>query len=169
MRAAIAFAILALLSLAETASAQYPSMMDRKPIRADRRPAVSPYFELLNDDRSLESSYFRRVRPELEFRRANENIYRSMGAMQQQMQQQGAMISGLGSGLGATGHSTMFMNTGGYFGTGGGGIGGFGGGGGGGMMKPINNSRGPMNVDLQNDPRDSGRSSPQAPNAGSFQ
>lgn len=151
MRAAMGMLLIgAWLGLAGTASAQYPSKFDRRPVRADRRPLVSPYLDLLNGSRSFEESYFRRMSPELEFRRANDQLYRSTAAMQREIQALQSE-SGLGEGLGATGHSTSFMNYGGYYNVGGrsggaalsgGGGAGLGGGGGSQGKSVLNGARG---------------------------
>jgi hypothetical protein len=73
------------------------------------RPAVSPYLNLLRPGNSAGVNYYGLVKPQQEFRNNIQNL-------QQQVSDNQTAITGLDNTIGpTTGHSTMFLNTGGYF------------------------------------------------------
>jgi hypothetical protein len=77
------------------------------------RPAVSPYLQLLRPGNSPGVNYYGLVRPQVDFRNSIQDL-------QQQITTNQTDIAGLNTQLlPVTGHRTTFMNTGGYFGTGG--------------------------------------------------
>lgn len=77
------------------------------------RPAVSPYLNLLRPGNSAGVNYYGLVRPQLEFRNNLQNL-------QQQITDNRDAISAFAATapLPTTGHTTSFLNTGGYFGGG---------------------------------------------------
>ena len=92
----------------------------RRPL-PNRRPAVSPYLDLLErpGGSSFGFQYLRRVRPELEFRSTQEAFRQSIGTLNREVQQQQRELQqSETSGLEPTGHQTMFMNHSKYFGVG---------------------------------------------------
>ena len=81
-----------------------------------RRPAVSPYLNLLGGNgRSTAFNYFRSVRPENEFRSSYQSLDQSVGGLQRQVNEQQRLIQDQASGLTPTGHQTSFLNLGSYF------------------------------------------------------
>jgi hypothetical protein len=105
----LAAAVLALC--VEHASAQGPDL------RAFRRPTTSPYLNLLdNNGRGIGFNYYRRVKPEIEFREAYERQYQSIRKLDRRLEQQELRLQSLNSQLGTTGHTTSFMSYGSYFG-----------------------------------------------------
>lgn len=102
------------------AAAQQPSS---RTVRANERPALSPYLDLLRRDRGgFNSEYFREVRPRFQIRnaigmgvRGREAIRRDQAQTQQQL---GTLVRSLTSQLGGTGHSAGFMTHSKYFGNG---------------------------------------------------
>ena len=103
-----------LLGPAEFAAAQRPSRNERPAVKAFQRPTTSPYLNLLGGGRgSFEFEYFRRVRPELEFRRTGAQLTQSVRNLQRQLDQRRGQESR--SGLGTTGHRTSFLNYSGYY------------------------------------------------------
>lgn len=108
-----------------------------------RRPTTSPYLNLFrdnnNNNRALNFglNYQRLVRPEQELRNYSANLNTQIGTLADRVDSQIAPDGSVT--VPGTGHSTSFMNTGGYFSGGGSGSGvrgagqrGFGGSGGGG-------------------------------------
>jgi len=83
-----------------------------------RRPVTSPYLNLLRGagGGGIGFNYYRRIRPEQEFRRADSNFNRSLDSLQNrvQNQQQEEERRPL-SGLNQTGHPVRFLDLGGYF------------------------------------------------------
>lgn len=77
-----------------------------------RRPVTSPYLNLLDRNRGIGSNYYRRVRPELEFRQNDARLSRSLNALRRQQLATQVQIR---SQLSGTGHRTSFLNLGGYF------------------------------------------------------
>lgn len=102
------------------AAAQAPNS---RTVRANERPALSPYLDLLRRDRGgFSSEYFREVRPRFQLRnaigqgvRGREAIRRDQARTQQEL---GSLRRSLTSQLGGTGHTTGFMTHSRYFGTG---------------------------------------------------
>lgn len=124
-----------LVAGSDAALAQAPPGLSRPRLRPWERPTTSPYLNLLGTGPgSFEFQYFRRVRPELEFRRANTQLQRSVEDLQRQIDVQRQQLQ-VGSGLGPTGHQTSFLNLGGYFNSSGGGSGAVTGGSGGGLNR----------------------------------
>ena len=81
-----------------------------------RRPAVSPYLNLLGGNgRSTAFNYFRSVRPENEFRNSYQQLGRSTQGLQRQITEQQRLIQSQASGLSQSGHRTSFLNLGTYF------------------------------------------------------
>jgi hypothetical protein len=73
------------------------------------RPAVSPYLNLLRPGNSAGVNYYGLVKPQVEFRN-------NIQALQQQVTNNQTAITDLTNAtLPTTGHSTTFLNTGGYF------------------------------------------------------
>ncbi|MBX3441635.1 MAG: hypothetical protein KF774_04450 [Planctomyces sp.] len=100
------------------------------PIPAQRdisRPTTSPYLNLLNQGNNSGLNYFTQVRPQQQFRSYGRNMQRELDSLRSQMGASTMMDPGGQQALTATGHPTMFLSTGGYFGGGGGGFGGGGG------------------------------------------
>ena len=92
-----------LLSIAGGASAQSGI------VPATSRPAVSPYLNLLRPGNSPGVNYYGLVRPQLEFQNGLRNL-------QQQVQTNETAIAGLNKAiLPTTGHTSTFLNTGGYY------------------------------------------------------
>jgi hypothetical protein len=114
---ATACALAALLGwLSPPASAQAPMVRrSAAALRPAARPVTSPYLNLLDPaGRGLAFNYYRRVRPELEFRRADERLSRSVHGLERQIPGEENRPTGQ-TGLSPTGHAATFMNSGGYF------------------------------------------------------
>ena len=75
-----------------------------------RPPAFSPYLNLLRGGGSPALNYYGIVRPEMQFRQSIQNLSNDINLNQQAIGDLAA-----GGGLPLTGHSTQFMNLGGYF------------------------------------------------------
>lgn len=98
----------------QSASAQPPSPA--------RRPTVTPYLELLRNNRDgggLGFDYFRRLRPAQDLQRRLNSQSQEMRSLQGQLQAVEEFNRSLQERdrqlLGTTGHPTQFMSTGGYF------------------------------------------------------
>ncbi len=108
-------AVLILLGLGgvQEARAQVrrPSLQPPSP-----RPTYSPYLNLFRGGGTLASNYFGIVRPELEFYRSIGQLERGLAGQERRL---GALAGDVDTILSPTGHSTSFLNTGGYFGGGG--------------------------------------------------
>lgn len=100
-----------------TASAQVGSPIGPPTLTPSRRPTTSPYLNLAPDANVNNPAfqYFRRVRPENEFRRANALQSGELRSLQQQVEAQRQLLQSPESALGPTGHRTSFMSYGGYF------------------------------------------------------
>lgn len=88
-----------------------------------RRPVTSPYMNMMKrydqGNRGTLFQYFREVKPEQEWRKAAAEGRRSYAEIRGKLNQQQTQIQRLrNSQLGTTGHSSRFMNLGGYFGVG---------------------------------------------------
>jgi hypothetical protein len=82
------------------------------------RPTLSPYLNLLDQANSPTFNYYNRVRPRQEFdayRQTNAQNLRSLERRVDQNQQ--ALQQSQNSQLTPTGHTTRFLDLGGYFGT----------------------------------------------------
>jgi hypothetical protein len=108
MRIIVSCAIVAAFTTMANAQAPYGGVPGLSP----NGPTYSPYLNLLRSGNSVGFNYFGLVRPELRFRGA-------LQGMEQQIGVNEAQISQLGSdpraGLPVTGHTAVFLNTGGYF------------------------------------------------------
>lgn len=108
-----------LLVACESAMAQYPSTnpyglsTNRPRASTPRRPTVSPYLNLLGG-RGVGYEYYGRIRPQQEFRRTSAAMGRSIQELQAASQLQGKQL--MDAEMGATGHTTSFMNHSMYFG-----------------------------------------------------
>lgn len=81
------------------------------------RPAVSPYLNLLRPGNSPGVNYYGLVRPQMEFRNNIQNLQQQVTTNQQAI---AGLNDAVNTGIPVTGHSTSFLNTGGYFSGGGG-------------------------------------------------
>ena len=122
-RATTLFCLVAMSSLfvIQPVAAQAPRP---SPIRIPtRRPTTSPYLNLLNNNNNnrigignnIGFNYYQRVRPEQEFRRANQQLSRSIGNLREEVRYQSLAPQSGRSQLGPTGHSSRFLNLGTYF------------------------------------------------------
>src|SRR5262249_36450808 len=102
--AACAFAV----AVPATATAQVPS--GGVPGLNPNGPGYSPYLNLLRSGNSAGFNYYGLVRPELQFRNAFRGMEQQIGANQANI----AQLSDA-RGLPFTGHTAVFLNTGGYF------------------------------------------------------
>jgi hypothetical protein len=104
-----------ILTLTESASAQ-PAGVGGGP--AINRPTTSPYLNLLNRRNrgggSAALNYYRFVRPEQDLRRYSSQVGQQVTGLQQSLTSQGLLPDGSRP-LSGTGHSTSFLNLGGYF------------------------------------------------------
>lgn len=108
---------------AESTFAQPRRRSSRPNLRAYQRPALSPYIDLLSNQRgrtggrSFGFEYFRRVQPELQLRRESAALEDSVRRLNTELNQQRQQLQqrGTGSQLSGTGHSTYFMNYSGYY------------------------------------------------------
>ena len=109
-------AIVVGLGLVQHAAAQGPSAARSSVILSPSvRPVTSPYLNLLEDDgRGFVLNYYRRVRPELEFRRADDRINRSVSRLEQRVDRTSERTKTDGRPV-PTGHRATFMNLGNYF------------------------------------------------------
>jgi len=111
---------LAFLTLASVVSAQVPATRgDRRPgPRPNQRPVTSPYLNLIGGRPSgnFAFEYYRRVRPEMEFRRNDTQFSQSLQTLQVEVDQQRATTEeSIVPNIGPTGHQTYFMNYGRYY------------------------------------------------------
>lgn len=86
------------------------------------RPPVSPYLNLLNRNNNsgrfgggAAFDYYQRVRPQLEFRAANQRLGQSVNVLNQRTQEIQRRAREFQGGLGQTGRPARFMDYGGYF------------------------------------------------------
>ncbi|HUG19590.1 MAG TPA: hypothetical protein VMM56_11455 [Planctomycetaceae bacterium] len=80
------------------------------------RPTVTPYLNLVpGRNRSAALNYYRSYRPEIEFRRNEQLLGRSIRTLQNEINQPQLTEQKANSQLGTTGHPTVFGNTGSYF------------------------------------------------------
>jgi hypothetical protein len=119
-RTTFAAALLALASARGLALAQAP--LRPGGISANTRPAVSPYINLVRPGAAPAINYYGIVRPEIAFRNSIGQLQSDVDANRQLIttgrDAGGAVAGGL-----ATGHSAVFLNTGGYFLSSAGGVG----------------------------------------------
>jgi hypothetical protein len=83
------------------------------------QPTVSPYLNLLRRDGAINPNYQTLVRPQIEFRQAAELQQFELQRVQQQLNVQRASIDAIrqqqSQRVFETGHTTRFMNLGGFF------------------------------------------------------
>lgn len=79
------------------------------------RPTISPYLNLLNENFGA-LNYYNQVRAQQSFRSFERQVNQQFGVVQQDLSRLEATQPGGSPALGPTGHPTMFMNLGGYFG-----------------------------------------------------
>ena len=120
-RTSFVLIVLAVFSAADQrAGAQSPRSVGRPTVNPHLRPTTSPYLNLLRDNgQNTALNYYRLVRPEMEFRRANVEQLRSIERLGRRVEEQAEQLEQLQSPtsrLGPTGHATSFLNYGGYFG-----------------------------------------------------
>ena len=96
-------------AFAATAPAQLP--YPQGPGMNPNGPAVSPYLNLLRGGTSAGVNYYGLVRPELQFRSAIRGLEQQVGVNQANISQ----MTDQRTGLPFTGHTAVFLNTGGYF------------------------------------------------------
>jgi len=111
-----AFVLLVHLSLGVLAHAQLP----RRPSPSSRfhvnsRPTISPYYDLIerSNNRSFGFQYFRRVRPEVEFRQAENRFQQNLNSLSKRVNESSTRSEP--SMLGTTGHAASFLTHGKYF------------------------------------------------------
>jgi hypothetical protein len=103
----VACAVPVLVGAADAARAQPP--VPGGP--AATRPAYSPYLNLARPGTAPALNYYGLVRPEVQFRQSIQNLQGAVNANQQAIGGVQAEVTGVA----ATGHSTQFLNYGGYF------------------------------------------------------
>ena len=105
-----------LATLPQLSLAQAPTPRSASRLRqAARRPVTSPYLYLLeNNGSSLSFNYFRKVRPEVEFRRSDARLNRSIRRLKQRVEVN-ERTQRRQSQLGTTGHRATFLSRGNYF------------------------------------------------------
>lgn len=113
-------AILAALLAGGTgpALAQAPDALGPPALTPSNRPVTSPYLSLSVDAGSIDSAafqYFRRIRPEMEFRRSNARLGSEIRSVERQLGYQQSMAQSPASALGSTGHPTAFQSFGNFF------------------------------------------------------
>jgi len=85
--------------------------------RAAVRPKISPYLDLTqqgnNNNGGVGFQYFRRVRPDVEFRNAENKLLQNQKSLAKQVNE--SQIQSEASMLGSTGHAASFMTHGKYF------------------------------------------------------
>ena len=106
----IAFVLLVQAGLCAAVHAQ------ARPRSADR-PKISPYLDLVNQGNNNNGGvgfqYFRRVRPDVEFRQAENNLRQNLKSLSKSVNE--SKTQSESSMLGTTGHAASFMTHGKYF------------------------------------------------------
>lgn len=103
------------------ATRSYPSRQQPKPFSAVtyERPTVSPYLNLYREDvGNAAPNYYAFVRPQIQQQRFAQNQQYALRNMTRQLQAastQAGNMYGRNAGVPVTGHSTRFMNHGGYY------------------------------------------------------
>ena len=84
------------------------------------RPVLSPYLNLLDRNNSTTFNYYNRVRPRQAFDDYAQQQYRNLSALERRVDRNREAIveQSENSQLAPSGHSTRFLDLGGYFGTG---------------------------------------------------
>ena len=113
-RQAATFVLLVQLSFGVLAHAQFPRSPTSR-FRVNRRPVISPYYDLIQrgSNRSLNFQYQRRVRPEVEFRQAENRFQQSLNSLSNRITE--SSTRKVPSTLGTTGHAATFLTHGKYF------------------------------------------------------
>jgi len=85
--------------------------------RAADRPKISPYLDLVeqgnNNNGGVGFQYFRRVRPDVEFRQAENKLRQDLKSLSKSVNE--SKIQSESSMLGTTGHAASFNTQGRYF------------------------------------------------------
>jgi len=84
--------------------------------RAADRPKISPYLDLVqqgNNNGGVGFQYFRRVRPDVEFRQAENKLRQNLKSLSKSVNE--SKIQSESSMLGTTGHAASFNTQGRYF------------------------------------------------------
>lgn len=102
------------LSMVATAGAQGPPGIEPPRIS---RPTTSPYLNLLRNDQrqNFALDYYRLVRPEQEWRNYTSRLNQRLQSVESTLNQPQLLPDGSMTDMRTTGHSTTFLNTGGYF------------------------------------------------------
>jgi hypothetical protein len=103
-----------LLTLASFQGAPAQAPLRPGGIRPTAQPTVSPYINLVRPGTAPAINYYGIVRPELAFRNSIGQLQTDVDA-NRQLITTGRDAGGPGAGFLATGHSAVFLNTGGYF------------------------------------------------------
>ena len=109
----IAWILLVQWALSVTVNAQPPV---RRP-RAAERPRISPYIDLVQDDNNRDDAfqYFRRVRPDVEFRKTENKLRQDLNSLSKSVTESQTQTQSVSSMLGTTGHAASFMTHHRYF------------------------------------------------------
>jgi len=108
-------AVLLALLCADSALAQgfAPPSAPRAP-----RPTLSPYLNLLNRNNSAAFNYYNRVRPRQSFDDYRSQQFRNLSNLERRIEQtEQGLRQSQNSQLQPSGHTTRFLDLGGYFGT----------------------------------------------------
>lgn len=98
--------------------AQSPDALGPPSLTPSNRPVTSPYLNFAVDDDTFSGAayqYFRRVRPEIEFRSANTRLGNEIRDVRRNVSSLEQMVQSPESSLGTTGHRTTFQNYGSFF------------------------------------------------------
>jgi hypothetical protein len=108
--------VVVLVSLSQSADAQLPNPSDNPNFGKPNTPTISPYLNLLSRSRgSFTGNYFTQYRPQQDFYRARNQARNSIYRLQQEQRAQAAGLRSEVQNVTGTGHTTFFMNFGGYF------------------------------------------------------
>ena len=111
----IALVLLIQWGFCASAHAQPRGRVTYRPRAADR-PTISPYIDLVNqgnNNTGVGFQYFRRVRPDVEFRQAENNLRQNLKSLSKSVNE--SKTQSESSMLGTTGHAASFMTHGKYF------------------------------------------------------
>jgi hypothetical protein len=101
-----------------SAQAQPPAALGPTRLAPSSRPVTSPYLNLAIDDGTFDGpayQYYRRVRPEIELRRANASLTSELRDVRRQMGEQPPMAQSPASGIGSTGHPVSYQSFGRFY------------------------------------------------------
>lgn len=116
-------AVVASITIADSANAQSRGRTGAPSMRRSSKPVTSPYLNLLNNGNGngngngVGFNYFQRVKPEQEFRAADQQLGQGLNAVQKQVnsQQQMLLRQSNASNLTQSGHATSFFSLGNYY------------------------------------------------------